>query len=353
MDIKESPPFKHGLKKTKIYSEKTKEHGLDDAEKQDFLKFEGNAQTLRLVTRLQILDDEYGLDLTCGTLAALMKYTVPSNQVDKDCGIASKKKHGYFQSEKKIVETIFKETGLDTGLRHPLTYIMEAADDIAYSVLDVEDAVKKGLLSFHDILAYLENVGDTNIVIKNLCKNARKKHKDYKNNKLSPAELNEISTQRFRVFAIDVMVKEATQVFIDNYKDIMNSKFTMPLLKASNAHILYDELKSLAKKHAYQNRSVLELELLGNNMMHELMDELWIGITEREDNTKLDSKRKDPYSRYVYGRISEGYRRVFENKEFDDLPRRYREALLLTDMISGMTDNYLIDLNNELKKYKK
>ncbi|MCP5058867.1 MAG: hypothetical protein GY937_19370 [bacterium] len=89
------------------------------------------------------MNDEFGLNLTCATLAAVMKYPTASGSTRED-HVASKK-HGFFQSEKKIVDEVWEETGLAEGLRHPLTFVMEACDDSAYSVLDVEDGVKKGL----------------------------------------------------------------------------------------------------------------------------------------------------------------------------------------------------------------
>lgn len=116
----------------------------------DFLKFDGNAQTIRLVTKLQILNDSFGLNLTYSTLAAMIKYP-RSSYSDSHW-----KKHGYFHSEKNIIEDVWKETGLSEGQRHPLTYLMESCDDIAYLVLDAEDTVKKGLASFHDLIDCLE-----------------------------------------------------------------------------------------------------------------------------------------------------------------------------------------------------
>ena len=84
------------------------------------------------------------------------------------------------------------------------------------------------------------------------------------------------------------------------------------------------------------------------------MDFLWAAIVDRDDAVKLDSKRRQPFTRFVYGRISENYRRIFENPSETDLklPIRYRECLLLTDMISGMTDSYAVDLYEELLKLK-
>ncbi|MEQ1882503.1 MAG: dGTP triphosphohydrolase, partial [Burkholderiales bacterium] len=97
----------------------------------EFLQFEGNAQTFRIVSRLQVAVGGYGLDLTAGTLAALLKYPTSCDKRNKE--IASTKKYGFFESEHKIVQWVRNETGLAEGQRHPVTWIMEAADDIAYS----------------------------------------------------------------------------------------------------------------------------------------------------------------------------------------------------------------------------
>ena len=134
-----NPPFghqgEHAIQswfKAKAENEPRAFEGLNKAQKSDFFNFDGNAQTFRLVTRLQLVDHEYGLDLTYGTLAALLKYPCDASNVSKDN--AATKKSGVFQSEKVIAEEVWKQTGLRLGQRHPLTYIMEACDDIAYSV---------------------------------------------------------------------------------------------------------------------------------------------------------------------------------------------------------------------------
>ncbi len=155
-----NPPFGHQGEKAISYWVKKNQAAIfkgasfSNAQKNDFLAFEGNAQTLRLLTKIQVVDRPYGFNLTFATLAAVMKYTVPSNKSDGKT--AARKKHGFFQSEQDTVKTIWEQTGLSEGLRHPLTYIMEACDDTAYSVIDAEDSVKKGLVSFADLIAWLE-----------------------------------------------------------------------------------------------------------------------------------------------------------------------------------------------------
>lgn len=319
----------------------------------DFTKFEGNAQAFRLVTRLQLLNDNFGLDLTYATLAGLMKYPTASNKLDENIPIM--KKHGFFASEQTIAESVLENTGLRLGKRHALAYIMEACDDIAYVVLDVEDAVKKGLASFSDLMAYLSHHCGQDEIVTRVVQESEKRHNLYRNNtELSPAELNDISMQRFRVFAIAELVKEARNTFIQYESDFVSGNSTSGLLKRSKGELFRKSLKDFAFKNAYTHKEVLKVELQGYNVIRGLMDILWAAIVDRENPHDAKSKRNSPFTRYVYGRISENYRRVFENPpaEMNGLPLRYRECQLLTDMVSGMTDSYAVNLYADLSSMK-
>src|ERR1043166_9685769 len=107
----------------------------------DILNYEGNAQTIRLVARLQVFSDRRGLNLTAAVLSALCKYTANSLSIDKE--VRHLKKLGHYNSERHIVELVQAETGTGSA-RHPLAYLIEASDDICYLLGDLEDAVKKG-----------------------------------------------------------------------------------------------------------------------------------------------------------------------------------------------------------------
>ncbi len=354
-----NPPFGHqGESAIQSWFADNKESVLtplqEEQHRQDFLKFEGNAQSFRLLTRLQLINDDYGLDLTHAALTALMKYPTPSHQIDKNH--VAKKKHGFFASEQHVVDYVHKKTGLSIGVRHPLAYVMEACDDIAYVVLDAEDAVKKGLASFSDLIAFLKNADANDPLIKKVINDSSKKHVEHQGTdlKLSPAELNDVSMQRFRVFAIGAMVGAATDAFRKYEADFIAGTVEVPLLEKSTAETLRATLKSFSVMHAYKHRSVLEIELQGYNVIRGLMDFLWAAIVDREDSENPASNRKQPFTKYVYSRISENYRRIFENPSEADkmLPIRYRECILLTDMISGMTDSFAINLHEELLKFK-
>ena len=350
-----NPPFGHqGESAIQSWFKENKaevlsSRGLSEQQQQDFLKFEGNAQAFRLVTKLQLLNDDFGLDLTYATLAGMMKYPTSSDRTNKE--FAATKKHGFFASEQHIAERVFSRTGTGYGIRHPLAYVMESCDDIAYVVLDVEDAVKKGLASFSDLIEHLRHEAGQDVVVNAVITKSCAKHDEYRKlGELSPLELNDVSMQRFRVFAIGELVRCAVDAFKKNEKELVTGNLKSPLLEVSDGEALRKALKTFGFRQAYTHRSVLKVELLGYNVLRRLMDIFWDAIVNRADENKLDSQRKHPFSRFVYGRISENYRRAFErpNEEARKLPVRYRECLLLTDMISGMTDSYAVDLQNEL-----
>lgn len=356
-----NPPFGHqGEIAIQTWFAEREESVLDtlscNQQRQDFLKFEGNAQGFRLVTRLQLLNDDFGLDLTYATLAAMMKYPTRSHETHTNDSPVASKKHGFFSSEKHIAEQVWEKTGLSVGRRHPAAFLMEACDDIAYVVLDAEDAVKKGLASFADLIAFLRHHGKGDPIVQWVVDESEEKHLSYRKSKyqLSAAELNDISMQRFRVYAISELVKSVTRAFVDREQDFLNCKVDEPLLKISRGETLRKLLKDFSKRHAYTHRSVLKVELQGYNVIRGLMDFFWAAIVDREDVSKPSSPRKHPFTRFVYERISENYRRVFEYPipEMQDFPIRYRECQLLTDMLSGMTDTYAINLYEELESMK-
>lgn len=130
---------------------------------------------------------------------------------------------------------------------------------------------------------------------------------------------------------------------------MMEGKFDKELMAVSSAGKLWALLKEFASDHIYPHRRVLEVELTGHQTIHGLMDIFWAAITNRKDPLDLGSKRTTPLDRYVYSRISENYRRVAEAAD-NRMPIRYRELQLMTDMMSGMTDNFAISMLQDLRQ---
>jgi dGTPase len=348
-----NPPFGHkGETAIRDWFVKNKDvlEPLPNNLRQDFLSFEGNAQTFRLLTKLQVLNDNFGLNLTYGTLAALMKYTVTSDSINKKSPYAGHTKNGFFYSEKEIFEEVWDRTGLPSLARHPLAYVMEACDDIAYSVLDAEDAVKKGLTSFADVIAFIRHASEGDRVVAEVCEKAEKHNREYRNVDLSPAELNDISMQMFRVHAISAMIAAVSDTFWANREAILVGEFERDLVRGSRCATLCKALKTFDRRHAYRHRSVLQLELAGYQAIQRVMDHFWKAIAVRNDPDDLGSERSDPFANYVYNKISENYRRIALSPS-NTMPLRYREIQLMTDMISGMTDHFVMTLERELREY--
>jgi dGTPase len=317
------------------------------ASQQDFLAFEGNAQALRLVARLQSLSGPSGLNLTAATLSALMKYPTSSDKVSP--GSAATKKYGFFASERDIAEWIWSETGLSEGQRHPLTWIMEACDDIAYSVLDIEDTIKKGLVSPEDVLAYLlKEFSKTDLG--GVFNSLQADFKQADSISANFSRVNETKTSRLRTRLIDRLINGACAAYLQGSEDIFAYKRCKSLLDGPDAESkLYNALKNFALNHAYRSSDVLRLEWEGHRVIHELMDILWEAISDRKDFEKPGSRRMSPRAAYAYSLVSDSYRWYFEQPTPNEaLPIRYREMQLLTDMMSGMTDSFALELHAKL-----
>lgn len=316
---------------------------------QDFLLFEGNAQTLRLVSRLQVSSGGFGLDLTAATLAALMKYTVPAHKATKGPN-ASLKKPGFMMSEDEVVKWIRQETGLEEGHRHPLTWLMEACDDIAYSVLDVEDAIKKSIVSPEDVFAFLHRAKSGNECIEKVTKQLEK---DFEKADLhsKPPHAKEIKASYLRTRLIEALILTATEQYLVNIKLIQNFKHESALLdKRTDGGALYETLKEFARSNAYNHPAVLRTEHQGAVALSKLLDWFWEGITERQDLRDPTSRRKTAFGSYVYALISDNYRHEFESRAAEKkIPLRYLELQLLTDMIAGMTDGFAMTLFADLE----
>lgn len=314
----------------------------------DFLLWEGNAQTLRLISQLQVLADNYGINLTCGTFSAACKYIAPSHQIDtRKNGEHERSKPGYFCSEQEIVNVVSRETGTN-GRRNPITYIVEASDDIVYSTGDIEDGVKKKILSWKFLKDELRrHAGDTNEVLEKCIQDAEKKVK-YKEGSRDVGD-DEIA-QAFRSYSIAAMKDEAFKHFCAVYSKIEHGEYHQELLKDEDckASDLVRACKKIGQEHIYTSQSTLKLELMGRNVIHDLMGVFWEGAGQCGGKIEPESCKKG-FPRKAYELISTNYRKVFKKAlEEGILPEWYCRIQLVTDQIAGMTDTYAITLHRKL-----
>ncbi len=308
--------------------------------RREFLKFDGNPQSLRLLTRLQTSYGKVGLDLTAATIIASIKYPIESRGEDDKNPIL--KKHGYFASEKPIVNWAREQTGIKEGQRHPLTWVMEAADDIAYSVLDVEDAMKKGILSPEDLLNILgcdDEIRESDVFSKKI----QPKFLLADQSGRRPEIIRDIKIGYARSYLIGALINHASSFFIEKRGDIFGYKDVEPIMDCSG---LCEKLKEIARQYAFGNSEVLFEEAKGRKAIEKLLDYVWEAISDRKEPDDIMSKRLGAKSKFVFSLLSPNYLEEASTAK-DNVPvcaqtLRYRELRLLTDMISGMTDGFSI-----------
>lgn len=307
---------------------------------QDFLRFEGNAQTQRLLSRLQVLADDYGLNLTCGTLSASCKYIAPSNAIDPSN--QAKKKHGFFASEKDLIQKIREEVGTAES-RNPIAFLVEASDDIVYSTVDLEDGIKKRCIRWEFLEQELKSRAASDCLSRALSQ-ARKK--------IEPARLlgqayDEAMAVAFRTFAISEMVVATIAKFESEYEKIMSGEYPHELLYKSDAGLLAKACKDIGFEFIYVSPEVLKREIMGRKVVFDLADLYWEAAKSFTSGKKLKG-----FKSKIYSQISSNYRQIFEHNllasEKLNIPSDYFRMQLVTDQISGMTDSFAVTLHREL-----
>lgn len=307
-----------------------------DADKRfqnDLLKYEGNAQTLRLISRLQVFSDRRGLNLTAAVFSAMSKYIADSTSIDKN--IVQRKKLGHYNSEKHIVELVQAETGTGAA-RHPLSYLIEASDDICYLLGDLEDAVKKDVIRWSDAA----DVFRADEMGRNLIE-ATETFTKSRQGLHSGKALDQCSAQYFRVEAMRNFVTAVGQTFHRRYGDIMDGNYTNELVNDCNYGGLFGIIDRFSKERVYTSDETVRLEVLGYNIIRDLLQIFSKADANAKPNT-LGGK--------LYQLISPNYRSVFEHQEKweDGFPEEYRHSLLITDYICGMTDTFAVRLHSQL-----
>jgi dGTPase len=262
-----NPPYGHSGEKAigEYFSigngQKHQEH-LTKKQWQDLIDFEGNANGFSVLTSSRP-GIEGGLRLSYAVLGAFMKYPKESLPKKPTANIADKK-YGFFQTDKTFFQEVASELGLipnktgdDVGYeRHPLAYLVEAADDICYTIIDFEDGINLGLVSEDYALEYLiKLVKDT-----------------IDSNKYNSLTTKEDRISYLRALAIGNLINDAVTVFIENEEAILKGQFPYALTDKSKYKAQMDDIIKLSVKNIYQSREVIEKELSGYQIINNLLD---------------------------------------------------------------------------------
>lgn len=347
-----NPPFGHSgekaighyfnLGKGRKYIE-----NLNEAMQNDFIYFEGNAAGLRILTNGDDTKIAGGFRLSYATLGTFIKYPTNSVKLEKnktlnELGISinrkSLEKYNYFQSEVDTFEDICKKCGFlqistpqnvlgNSYVRHPLAFLMEAADTICYKLIDLEDGHKVGLIDTNSVNELL------NCIIKN-------NHGDINQKKVD--RINSITDAALRVAplrsrALRVLVHECSEVFKENYSEILSGKFDQELTDLIPSKIYLSTIKNVCNEKLYNQSSILEVELAGFEVMGGLLD-FFLEAVLPEENEMTKKAIKLLPKQFLHN-----------NEASSENEKIYFKIMGVVDFVSRMTDNYAMNIYKKVK----
>ena len=326
------------------------EEMLSEQMKQDLYHFEGNAQALRLVTRLHYLVDEHGMNLTYALLNTIMKYPVSSLEVDEESPNLKDRKIGYYLADEQIFRRVTEATGAGKN-RHPLAYILEAADDLAYKTADIEDAYVKGFLSYMLLereLAPLEEEmeaeadGGPELRFRPLSK-LRQLYRRGREKGVSDPE--SYAVKNWIVSAQGFLISCATWGFTSNYDRIMEGTFERDLFYGTRGEKLMDLLGDAAFRHVFSTMAIYKMEVTESAILDYLMDRLVRAVLYYDTDVAQDTIDTRVVS-FISDNYKNAYRLQAEGKS--EAEKLYLRLLLVTDYVCGMTDSYAKRLYQEM-----
>ncbi|MEQ3428789.1 dGTPase [Klebsiella aerogenes] len=319
--------------------------------RQDLCCFEGNAQGIRLVHTLM------RMNLTWTQVGCILKYTRPAWWRGETLASHSylMKKPGYYLAEEEYIARLRKELDLAPYNRFPLTWIMEAADDISYCVADLEDAVEKRIFSAEQLYQHLYDAWGTHekgSLFAQVVENAWEKSRA---NSLSRSTEDQFFMY-LRVNTLNKLVPYAAHRFIENLPAIFNGDFNHALLEDdSDCSQLLELYKNVAIKQVFSHPDVEQLELQGYRVISGLLDIyeplLKLSLEEFSQLVEQDRVRSLPIASRLFQKLSTRHRLAYveavnklsrDAEEYPVLESYYR-CRLIQDYISGMTDLYAWD----------
>jgi len=324
-----NPPFGHsGEKAIGNYFKQGKgkqfRNVLSAEEYQDLIDFEGNANGFKLLTESRD-GVPGGLRLSYATLGAFIKYPKGSLPKRPSKNIVDKK-FGFFQSEKAFFHELVEEIGLlpnpdhpETGfLRHPLTYLVEAADDICYTIIDFEDGINLGLIPEEYALEYLINLVKDNINTK----------------KYNAMTTSSDRLSYLRALAISTLIGDAVDVFVKNEDKILNGEFNVSLLDKGKYTAQVADIIKLSVEKIYQSTEVVDKELAGYRIISDLLDTYTtalINVKEGQDTN---------YDRLLLTSLPEKYRNTDASL--------YKILLDTSCFVASLSDSAAVHIHDKL-----
>ncbi len=284
----------------------------------DLENFEGNAQGFRLINQ-----KEQGLTLTFATLGAFTKYP-KSASAPKIKGRVSQKKYGFYQTEKAVFKEVANTLGLrsleSSWTRHPLAFLVEAADDICYHIIDLEDGCTLGLVTLEETIALLKPIVGTR----------------FNEDKLNEKKFLHEKLGALRALAINELINQAVEVFLANEDAMLKGDFDQSLTDLLLAAKTLQEIKAISIKKIYQSQIVVEKEVAGYEVLNGLL-EILIGSLQGHL-----MRKPTKYHKMVMRTLPDPIQEA-------TIQPVYEAVRIMLDFISGMTDKHALTLFRKLK----
>ncbi len=330
-----NPPFGHSGEDAIRYwfatsrIAKAAREGLSAAQQADIEQYEGNAQGFRLITRLQMPDNPGGLQLTHATLGAFTKY--PRESLLPDPALhrgASAKKFGFYQGECEHFASVAAHCGLlrrtpkaAWWARHPLAFLVEAADDICYRLVDFEDGFRVGELTYKEVAeSFLALIPEPD-----------------RPRRLHEADTDKRRVQILRDKAIGCGIEDACEVFLANEEAILSGAFDTPLIEAGSARVAWAAIQSRSIATIYATPRGVKIEAAGFEVLGGLLDVFVSALNDLDAHSRRSRKLLQLVPAECLG---PGHR-----PEADPYPR----LLKMLDFVSGMTDSYALSLYKNVR----
>jgi dGTPase len=345
--------FKNQIKDSKIefFSQK------NENREADLVNFEGNANGFRIITQHNKsgkYENSFVSNPTCALLGTFTKYPCESSvssRVDKQSADKRKSlsKYGFFQDQKELFEKIAKELGLPRReekkeghayWRHPLAFLMEAADDIAYAIIDLEDACRLKLIDFGKKYKFDKGSYSPEDI---LIKIAKVDEEEYKDDFDGADDKQKISYLRAR--AIGALIGEISKEFKDEYDKIMIGEFDKALIDDIDSKDNLDLIKKMITEHVYNERLVLENEISGYEVVEHLIESFAKSCGLYSENE--ENKKNEKYIKIR--KLLPPECRQFEITSLSSDEDKYKQILRILDYVSGMTDKYAMNLYRKIK----
>ncbi|MCI9073769.1 MAG: deoxyguanosinetriphosphate triphosphohydrolase [Lachnospiraceae bacterium] len=297
---------------------------------EDFYAFEGNTQALRLVAKLHYLVDEHGMNLTQALLGTIIKYPVSSLEIGKDSGDIRTKKMGYYYAEKELFEQIQSTLGTG-GRRHPLAFVLEAADDIAYRTADVEDAFKKGCITYRQLVGELQEWGQKQCAGEAYTKLVNALEERYqKGRERGVSDPETYAVQNWIVRVQGKLLACATEQFAVNYEAIMEGSYRRELLAGGDCAGMAQALGDIAYRYAFISEPIYKLEIAAETILGFLLNrfvDAAIVYDSGQSMTAVQAK--------LMALVSDNYKAIYRHYSHEKSPEEklYLRLLLVTDFI--------------------